>query len=88
MKAIWNGAVIAQSIAALFEVALSLTKQVARDGEGATKLIEVCVDGATDGEQAKRVAKASGSSPGWGVSSTSGAATSNGTPSRASSSRR
>ena len=33
---------------ALFDVALSLTKQVARDGEGAEKLIEVCVDNARD----------------------------------------
>jgi len=49
--------------AALFEVALSLTKQVARDGEGATKLIEVCVDGATDYRQAKRIAKAIVNSP-------------------------
>jgi glutamate N-acetyltransferase/amino-acid N-acetyltransferase len=48
---------------ALFEVALSLTKQVARDGEGATKLIEVCVDGARDYRQAKRVAKAIVNSP-------------------------
>ena len=49
--------------AALAEVALSLTKQVARDGEGATKLIEVCVDGAATAEQAKRVAKAVVNSP-------------------------
>jgi glutamate N-acetyltransferase/amino-acid N-acetyltransferase len=48
---------------ALFDVALSLTKQVARDGEGATKLIEVCVDGANDDAQAKRVAKAIVNSP-------------------------
>jgi len=49
--------------AALLEVALSLTKQIARDGEGATKLIEVCVDGARDDAQAKRVAKAIVNSP-------------------------
>ena len=49
--------------AALHDVALSLTKQVARDGEGATKLIEVCVDGAASDEQAKRVAKAVVNSP-------------------------
>jgi glutamate N-acetyltransferase/amino-acid N-acetyltransferase len=48
---------------ALHEVALSLTKQVARDGEGAEKLIEVVVDGARDGAQAKRVAKAIVNSP-------------------------
>jgi glutamate N-acetyltransferase / amino-acid N-acetyltransferase len=48
---------------ALFEVALSLTKQVARDGEGAEKLIEVHVDNARDYEQAKTVAKAIVNSP-------------------------
>ncbi len=49
--------------AALYDVALSLTKQVARDGEGAEKLIEVVVDGARDDTQAKRVAKAIVNSP-------------------------
>ena len=48
---------------ALFEVALSLTKQVARDGEGAEKLIEVSVDGARSDEQAHRVAKSIVNSP-------------------------
>ena len=48
---------------ALDEVALSLTKQVARDGEGAEKLIEVHVDTARDHEQAKTVAKAIVNSP-------------------------
>ena len=49
--------------AALCEVALSLTQQVARDGEGAETLIEVCVDQAADPAQAKRVAKAIVNSP-------------------------
>jgi glutamate N-acetyltransferase/amino-acid N-acetyltransferase len=49
--------------AALYEVALSLTQQVARDGEGAETLIEVCVDQAADAAQAKRVAKAIVNSP-------------------------
>ena len=49
--------------AALHDVALSLTKQVARDGEGAEKLIEVRIDGARDDAQAKRVAKAIVNSP-------------------------
>ncbi|HEY5873796.1 MAG TPA: bifunctional glutamate N-acetyltransferase/amino-acid acetyltransferase ArgJ [Ilumatobacteraceae bacterium] len=49
--------------AALFEVARTLTKMVARDGEGATKLLEVCADGARDDAQAKRVAKAIVNSP-------------------------
>jgi glutamate N-acetyltransferase/amino-acid N-acetyltransferase len=48
---------------ALHDVALSLTKQVARDGEGAEKLIEVTVDTAADHVQAKRVAKAIVNSP-------------------------
>ena len=49
--------------AALYEVAESLTKQIARDGEGATTLLEVTVDGGASPEQAKRVAKAIVNSP-------------------------
>ena len=49
--------------AALREVAGSLTKQIARDGEGAETLIEVVVDAARDRAQAKRVAKAIVNSP-------------------------
>ena len=49
--------------AALYDVALSLTKQIAVDGEGAETLIEVHVDGARDPAQAKRVAKAIVNSP-------------------------
>ena len=49
--------------AALESVTRSLTRQVARDGEGAETLIEVCVDGARDAEQAKTVAKAIVNSP-------------------------
>jgi glutamate N-acetyltransferase/amino-acid N-acetyltransferase len=49
--------------AALYEVALDLTKQIARDGEGAHSLIEVHVDAARDRDQAKRVAKAIVNSP-------------------------
>jgi len=48
---------------ALGDVALALTKMIARDGEGATKLIEVIVDQARDGAQAKRVAKSIVNSP-------------------------
>jgi len=48
---------------ALFAVLLSLTKQIARDGEGAEKLIEVRVDGARDTEQAVTVARAIVNSP-------------------------
>ncbi|HEX2784810.1 MAG TPA: bifunctional glutamate N-acetyltransferase/amino-acid acetyltransferase ArgJ [Ilumatobacteraceae bacterium] len=47
----------------LYDVAVSLTKQVARDGEGAEKLIEVTVEQAGSAEQAKRVAKAIVNSP-------------------------
>jgi glutamate N-acetyltransferase/amino-acid N-acetyltransferase len=48
---------------ALYVVAESLTKQIARDGEGATTLLEVTVDGAASAEQAKRVARAIVNSP-------------------------
>ena len=49
--------------AALGEVALDLTKQIARDGEGARSLIEVHVDASRDRAQAKRVGKAIVNSP-------------------------
>ncbi len=49
--------------AALSAVALALTRQIARDGEGATKLLEVVVDRARDDAQARRVAKAIVNSP-------------------------
>ena len=48
---------------ALEEVTRTLTKQVARDGEGAETLIEVCVDQARDAVQAKTVAKSIVNSP-------------------------
>ena len=48
---------------ALNEVCLDLTKQIARDGEGANSLIEVTVDRAADVDQAKRVAKVIVNSP-------------------------
>lgn len=49
--------------AALGEVCLDLTMQIARDGEGANSLIEVRVDRAADVAQARRVAKAIVNSP-------------------------
>jgi len=49
--------------AALHTVCLDLTKQIARDGEGAQTLIEVVVTGARDDAQAKRVAKTIVNSP-------------------------
>lgn len=48
---------------ALNTMAIELAKDIARDGEGATKLIEVVVDEATSFTQAKRVAKAIVNSP-------------------------
>jgi glutamate N-acetyltransferase/amino-acid N-acetyltransferase len=49
--------------AALETVCLDLTKQIARDGEGANSLIEVRVDRAADSGQARRVGKAIVNSP-------------------------
>ena len=49
--------------AALLDVCSSLARQIARDGEGATKLLEVHVDGALDTSMARRVAKAIVNSP-------------------------
>jgi len=48
---------------ALNEVCIYLAKEVARDGEGASKLLEVSVTGARDDAQAKRIAKAVVNSP-------------------------
>jgi glutamate N-acetyltransferase/amino-acid N-acetyltransferase len=49
--------------AALDEVCIYLAKEIARDGEGATKLLEVVVSSARDNPQAKRIAKAVVNSP-------------------------
>jgi glutamate N-acetyltransferase/amino-acid N-acetyltransferase len=48
---------------ALYDAALHLVKEIASDGEGASKLIEVQLTGARDNAQAKRVAKAIVNSP-------------------------
>lgn len=48
---------------ALQKMAIELAKEIARDGEGATKLIEVTVDAAASFLQAKRVAKSIVNSP-------------------------
>ena len=48
---------------ALLAVCTDLTRQLASDGEGATKLLLVTVDGGRDDDQAKRVAKAILNSP-------------------------
>jgi glutamate N-acetyltransferase/amino-acid N-acetyltransferase len=47
----------------LLEVCRNLAKSVVKDGEGATKLIEVLVQGAQNREDAKRAAYASAHSP-------------------------
>ena len=63
--------------AALANVATTLTRKLARDGEGATKLLEVRVDGAANVEDARKAAKAVagsmllkaavfGNDPNWG----------------------
>jgi len=58
------GPVAAASLAAaLYHVCLDLTLQLARDGEGATKLLTVTVRSARDRDQARRVAKAIVNSP-------------------------
>jgi len=58
------GSVDTESLeAAMFDVARSLTRQVARDGEGAETLIEVTVDSARDPLQARRIAKSIVNSP-------------------------
>jgi glutamate N-acetyltransferase/amino-acid N-acetyltransferase len=49
--------------AALRDVCLDLTLQIARDGEGAEHIIEVRVGGAADRGQARRIAKAIVNSP-------------------------
>ncbi len=48
---------------ALYEVMLDLAHQVVRDGEGATKFVEVAVSGARDDADAKRCAMAIANSP-------------------------
>lgn len=58
------GAVAGEQLRTAIEtVCLDLTRQLASDGEGATKLLMVTVDEARDDAQAKRVAKAILNSP-------------------------
>jgi glutamate N-acetyltransferase / amino-acid N-acetyltransferase len=63
--------------AALTEVLESLARQIARDGEGARKLITIDVEGAANGKAAEKMARAiansplfktaiAGSDPNWG----------------------
>ncbi|GGM16414.1 arginine biosynthesis bifunctional protein ArgJ [Streptomyces fumigatiscleroticus] len=53
----------AEFSAALADLCLDLTQQLARDGEGATKLLRVTVGGAADHGQARRIAKSVVNSP-------------------------
>jgi len=49
--------------AALAQVCVSLAKQIARDGEGATRLVEIVVRGALSAAEAERAAKTVATSP-------------------------
>ncbi len=49
--------------AAAQHIAISLTRQLARDGEGASKLIEIHVEGAASDDDARRAAKTIARSP-------------------------
>ncbi len=49
--------------ATLTDVCIDLAKQIARDGEGATRLVEITVSGAHDEQQAHQVANAIARSP-------------------------
>lgn len=54
---------VAEFRTVLHDLALELVQQIARDGEGSSKLLQVRVDGARDAAQAKRVAKSVVNSP-------------------------
>jgi glutamate N-acetyltransferase/amino-acid N-acetyltransferase len=58
-----DGAGIAAFTAALTDACASLAKQIARDGEGATRLVEILVTGARDEGEAHRVADSIARSP-------------------------
>src|SRR5262249_24436991 len=54
---------MAKTEAAITEVMESLAQQIARDGEGAKKLITITVSGAASNDAAARMARAIGNSP-------------------------
>jgi glutamate N-acetyltransferase/amino-acid N-acetyltransferase len=58
-----RGAGLAAFSAALMRLCVSLAKQIARDGEGATRLVEIRVTGARDAADAHRVAERIAGSP-------------------------
>ncbi len=62
-KKITGGFALQKFSAALYQVADSLSQQIARDGEGATKLVTVTVSGAASPADAKRAAEAIANSP-------------------------
>jgi glutamate N-acetyltransferase/amino-acid N-acetyltransferase len=62
-RKITGGAELTKLSAALLEVSDSLARQIARDGEGATKLVTVTVSGARNPAEAKRAAEAIANSP-------------------------
>jgi glutamate N-acetyltransferase/amino-acid N-acetyltransferase len=62
-RKITGGADAAKLQKALLEVCDSLARQIARDGEGATKLVTVTVTGAAADDDAKRAAQAIANSP-------------------------
>jgi glutamate N-acetyltransferase/amino-acid N-acetyltransferase len=47
----------------LTDLCISLARQIARDGEGATRLVEIVVRGATSDAEAERAAKTVATSP-------------------------
>jgi glutamate N-acetyltransferase/amino-acid N-acetyltransferase len=76
-RTITSGAAEKKFTAALYDVADSLSQQIARDGEGATKLVTVKITGAKTAHDAKRAAEAiansalvktaiHGGDPNWG----------------------
>jgi glutamate N-acetyltransferase / amino-acid N-acetyltransferase len=62
-KKIVGGGDLKKFAAALLEVGDSLARQIAQDGEGATKLVTVIVTGAASAADAKRAAEAIANSP-------------------------
>ena len=81
-----SGAEFGQFLQALSFVTTHLARAIARDGEGATKLVQITVEGAANDEDAHRIAKSiansplvktalHGADPNWGrIASSAGAA--------------
>ena len=58
-----QGAAFEDFVEALSRLGIELAKEIARDGEGATKLVEIIVRGATNEVGAHRIAKTVAESP-------------------------